>query len=98
MFQLLQPRFGLRGVRLHLLDRSINVAAPRGCHLRCFVLKFLGRLAPSLHLSSRHVPERCLPVHFPRPPPLAPPTPRRIAPRCSSASQLLWRSLTSHAR
>src|SRR6266581_2270636 len=31
-------------------------------------------------------------------PPLAPPAPRRIAPPCSSASQLLWRGLTSHAR
>ena len=30
--------------------------------------------------------------HSPRPPPLAPPAPQRIAPPCSSASQLLWRS------
>jgi hypothetical protein len=36
--------------------------------------------------------------HSPRPPPLAPPAPQRIAPLCSSASQLLWRSLTSRAR
>jgi hypothetical protein len=36
--------------------------------------------------------------HSPRPPPLAPPAPQRIAPPCSSASRLLWRSLTSHAR
>ena len=36
--------------------------------------------------------------HSPRPLPLAPPTPRRIAPRCSPASQLLRRGLTSHAR
>src|SRR4030088_3247098 len=35
---------------------------------------------------------------FPRPLPLAPPTPRRIAPRRSPASQLLRRGLTSHAR
>src|SRR5271167_187124 len=34
----------------------------------------------------------------PRPPPLAPPAPRRIAPLRSSASQLLWRGLTSPAR
>src|SRR6266511_3361421 len=33
-----------------------------------------------------------------RPLPLAPPAPRRIAPRCSPASQLLRRGLTSHAR
>ncbi len=32
------------------------------------------------------------------PPPLAPPAPQRIAPRCSPASQLLRRGLTSHAR
>ena len=31
-------------------------------------------------------------------PPLAPPAPPRIAPLCSSASQLLWRGLTSPAR
>src|SRR5258708_1599670 len=36
--------------------------------------------------------------HFPWPPPLAPPAPQRIAPPCSSASQLLWRSLTPHVR
>src|ERR1700682_3909696 len=36
--------------------------------------------------------------HSPWPPPLAPPTPQRIAPPCSSASQLLRRSPTSHLR
>ncbi len=36
--------------------------------------------------------------HSPRSPPLAPPAPQRMAPLCSSASQLLWRSLTSHVR
>src|SRR5215468_36710 len=36
--------------------------------------------------------------HSPWSPPFAPPTPRRIAPLCSSASQLLWRSATSRAR
>src|SRR5262249_29482755 len=30
--------------------------------------------------------------------PFAPPTPQRIAPLCSSASQLIWRSLTSRTR
>src|SRR3984893_16155997 len=36
--------------------------------------------------------------HFPWSPPFAPPTPQRIAPLCSSASQLLWPSATSRAR
>jgi hypothetical protein len=36
--------------------------------------------------------------HSPWSPPLAPPAPQRIAPLCSPASQLLWRSPTSHAR
>ena len=36
--------------------------------------------------------------HFPWSPPLAPPTPQRIAPPCSPASQLLWRSPTSRTR
>jgi hypothetical protein len=37
-------------------------------------------------------------AHFPWPRPLAPPTPQRIAPPCSPASQLLWPRPTSHAR
>src|SRR6516162_7727462 len=36
--------------------------------------------------------------HSPWPPPFAPPTPRRIAPLCSPASQLLWRGPTSRVR
>ena len=36
--------------------------------------------------------------HSPWSPPFAPPTPQRIAPLCSSASQLLWRGQTSRAR
>src|SRR5207302_10930526 len=36
--------------------------------------------------------------HSLRPPPLAPPTPQPVARLCSSASQLLLRSLTSHVR
>ena len=36
--------------------------------------------------------------HSPRSPPFAPPTPQRIAPLCSSASQLLWHGQTSRAR
>ena len=34
----------------------------------------------------------------PRPPPFAPPTPRTVARRCSPASPLLWRGLTSPVR
>src|SRR5467141_434959 len=36
--------------------------------------------------------------HSPWSPPFAPPTPQRIAPLCSSASPLLWRSATVRAR
>src|SRR5215472_2071059 len=36
--------------------------------------------------------------HSPWSPPFAPPTPRRIAPLCSPASQLLWRGPTSRVR
>src|SRR5262245_14829723 len=36
--------------------------------------------------------------HSPWPPPLAPPAPRPVARLCSSASQLLWQSLTSRDR
>src|ERR1051326_918301 len=36
--------------------------------------------------------------HSPWPPPLAPPTPTRIAPPRSPTSQLLWRGPTSHLR
>ena len=41
----------------------------------------------------------CRPVpRFPRSPPLAPPAPPPVARHCSSASQLLWRSVTSRFR
>jgi hypothetical protein len=36
--------------------------------------------------------------HSPWSPPFAPPTPQRIAPPCSPASQLLWQGRTSRAR
>src|SRR4029077_19548450 len=36
--------------------------------------------------------------HSPWPPPFAPPAPQPVARLCSSASSLLWRSLTSKAR
>src|SRR5439155_22536209 len=45
------------------------------------------------------VPGTCFADPYsPWPPPFAPPTPQRIAPLCSSASQLIWRSLTSRTR
>src|SRR5271169_557298 len=37
-------------------------------------------------------------AHSPWPPPFAPPAPQPVARLCSSASQLLWRSLTSQLR
>ena len=50
-------------------------------------------------LNPAQCPEHCFDgAHSPWPRPFAPPTPQRIAPLCSSASQLLWRSPTSHAR
>src|SRR5262249_14697634 len=42
-------------------------------------------------------PGACFAVpHSPRSPPFAPPTPLPVVQLCSSVSQLLWRSLTSH--
>ncbi len=54
------PRFGFGRVCLHVLEGGIVIGAPRGCHLCCRVMELVRRLTPSLHLSSRHVPERCL--------------------------------------
>jgi hypothetical protein len=51
--------------------------------------------APAPHCPSP-APGACFAgPHSPWPPPLAPPAPRRIAALRSSASQLLWRSMTS---
>src|SRR5229473_486399 len=54
--------------------------------------------APVTRLAGTEPGPCCAGSHSPRSPPLAPPTPQRIAPRCSPASQLLRRGLTSHAR
>src|SRR5262249_54233802 len=44
-------------------------------------------------------PGACFAVpHSPRSPPFAPPAPLLVAQLCSSVSQLLWQSLTSHVR
>jgi len=44
-------------------------------------------------------PGACFAVpHSPRSPPFAPPAPLPVAQLCSSVSQLLWQSLTSHVR
>jgi hypothetical protein len=55
----------------------------------------LGKLLKWINDSYIH---RCAGASSPWSPPLALPAPPRIAPLCSSASQLLWRSQTSHAR
>jgi hypothetical protein len=60
LFQALQSRFAIGGVRLHFLDSSINVGAPLGCELcRCLV-DSVSRLAPSLHLSGGDITEYSL--------------------------------------
>src|SRR6267142_6181505 len=63
------------------------------CPLPCYCAP-----APVTRLPVSVLGPCCAVSHSPRPLPLAPPTPRRIAPRCSPASQLLRRGLTSHAR
>jgi hypothetical protein len=54
--------------------------------------------APATRLPGTEPGTCCAGPHSPWPPPLAPPAPRRIAPLCSSGSQLLRRGLTSHVR
>ena len=60
LLQLLQSRFGLRCVGLHLLDRRIDVGALRRCDLGSFVMELVRRFVPSLRLRGRYVSERCL--------------------------------------
>ena len=57
LLQLLEVCFGLRRIRLHLLDRGIDVSAFCGCHLRCFLMERVGRLTPGLHLGGGYIPE-----------------------------------------
>jgi hypothetical protein len=59
---------------------------------------FRMRSRPVTHLPGP-APGACVAVpHFPRPRPLAPPTPRPVARSCSQVSQLLWPGLTSQPR
>src|SRR5215469_10872515 len=57
LLQLLQTRFGLGRICLHLLDGGIDIGALCGCHFRCFLMELVGRLAPSLDLSGGNIPE-----------------------------------------
>src|SRR3954447_17754982 len=70
-----------------------------GSHLGCLTAKHAVRgPAPVTRLPGSE-PGACGPgPRSPRPPPFAPPTPRTVARRCSPASPLLWRGLTSPAR
>src|SRR6202011_2620012 len=54
--------------------------------------------APLSHLCGSESGACFADPHSPWSPPLAPLAPQRIAPLCSPASQLLWRSPTSHTR
>src|SRR6266567_3002385 len=75
-----------------------------GSHLRCVTAKrFSSRLAvcapaPVTRLPGSESGACFAGAHSPWPPPFAPPAPRRSRPLCSSASQLLWQSLTSRDR
>src|SRR3954454_1922273 len=70
-----------------------------GSHLGCVTAKHAVRgPAPVTRLPGPE-PGACGPdPRSPRPPPFAPPTPRTVARRCSPASPLLWRGLTSPVR
>src|SRR5215210_6465050 len=70
-----------------------------GSHLGCLTAKHAVRgPAPVTRLPGPE-PGACGPdPRSPRPPPFAPPTPRTVARRCSPASPLLWRGLTSPVR
>src|SRR5262249_42718073 len=63
------------------------------------ILRLTVCVSASVTRLSGSVPGPCFAgSHSPRPPPFAPPAPLRSGPLCSSASQLLWRSLTSRDR
>jgi hypothetical protein len=70
-----------------------------GSYLGCLTAKFAVCVpAPVTHFPGTE-PGACFAdPHFPWSPSLAPLTPRRIAPRCSPASQLLFRGPTSRLR
>src|SRR6266481_5129313 len=75
-----------------------------GSHLGCVTAKrFSLRLAVCAPAPVTHLPGSASGAcfagsHSPWPLPFAPPAPRRSRPLCSSASQLLWQSLTSRGR
>src|SRR6266511_4206610 len=75
-----------------------------GSHLGCVTAKrFSLRLAVCAPAPVTHLPGSASGAcfagsHSPWPLPFAPPAPRRSRPLCSSASQLLWQSLTSRDR
>ena len=57
LLQLLQPRFGLGRIRLHLFDGGIDIGVFRGCDFGGFVMVPFASLAPGLLLRSGDVPE-----------------------------------------
>src|SRR4051812_43671307 len=70
-----------------------------GSHLGCLTAKHAVRGPAPLTRLPGPEPGACGPgPRSPRPPPFAPPTPRTVARRCSPASPLLWRGLTSPVR
>src|SRR5215210_5672559 len=70
-----------------------------GSHLGCVTAKRAVRGPAPLTRLPGPEPGACGPdPRSPRPPPFAPPTPRTVARRCSPASPLLWRGLTSPVR
>src|SRR5713101_3331514 len=71
-----------RGQHLLLVGCELAVCAPAP------VTRIFGTVSEACFAGS----------HSPWPPPLAPPAPQWPKPPCSSASQLLWRSLTSRDR
>ncbi len=78
-------------------ERGEPILLPFPCRLPYAIQGFdklsrVTRLPGSVSGACRPVPR------FPRSPPLAPPAPPPVARLRSSASQLLWRGLTSHAR
>src|SRR3954454_24847291 len=106
-----QPVHSRRGVPLKIKERhaeqvEADVMEERGepfllpvpCGLP-YAVQRLGHAFPVLRPARALLsPGGTLRPPAPRSPPLAPPAPRPVARPCSSASQLLWRSLTSHVR
>src|SRR5437016_1668296 len=92
-------------VRMDDEGATTSAAPPHSfSHLRCVTAKrFSLRLAvcapaPVTRLLGSESGACFAGAHSPWPPPFAPPAPRRSRPLCSSASQLLWQSLTSRDR